>query len=453
MMKFQNLLVAAGFALAAVAPTGCAPKLEAEHADTWPQIENFIQENWLNYVDTTDALPHPYSYALNPGTLYYWDLYFINEGLMLQGFMEQAKHNVDNFIYEIEKLGFIPNAHGWGEDRSQTPYFGMMVHSYWEKAPERDLVWLRKAYDAVLKEYEFWTNENGNRIEDHSTSIAGLNRYGNHADTASLITFYDRSLKGRFHLSDGASDDEKVTVASHRLSEAETMDFNPRFEGRANDFIAVDLNSNLWQYENILAYFEQELGITSGYDWKALADRRAALIEQYLWSEERGLYLDYDFVNERHSPVASVITLMPLYWQFAPADKAARVRKNLHLFDSPGGLVACEPSLQEINYQWGDDDVWAPMQLIGMEALSNYGYRRDARDVAIKWLNTVTRNFLEPVPATYPPFKYGDGTRHPGFLYEKYTREGEINDGEYPCSEMMGWTGATFLWALQMVQK
>lgn len=37
---------------------------------------------------------------------------------MRQGFFEQARNNVDNFIYEVEKLGFIPNANGWGEDRS-----------------------------------------------------------------------------------------------------------------------------------------------------------------------------------------------------------------------------------------------------------------------------------------------------------------------------------------------
>ncbi len=432
--------------------TACTPAIKAEHPEAWPEIENNIRGGWLRYVDTTDVLPHPFSYALNPGTLYYWDLYFINEGLMMQGFWEQARNNVDNFTYEVEKLGFIPNAHGWGEDRSQTPYYGMMVRSYWEKAPEKDTAWLRKAYLAVIKEYEFWTNENGNEIENHRTSIPGLQRYGNHADTAAQVVFYDRVLKGRFHLPDGAPREEKMAIASHRMSECETMDFNPRFEGRCNDYIAVDLNSNLCQYEKDLAYFEQQLGIVSSYGWEDRAERRAEAINAHLWNEERGLYMDYDYVNERFSPIASVITLMPLYRSIAPVDRAARVRKNLSLFDSPGGLVVCEVSEQPVNYQWGDDDVWAPMQFIAMDALHNYGYKRDARRVALQWLNTATRNFLEPVPATYPPFKYGDGNRHPGFLYEKYTRTGEINDGEYSCSEMMGWSAATFLKALQVVK-
>lgn len=450
-MKLFTVLLSCLASVVLLLQTACTPAVKAEHAENWPEIEQYIRENYLAYVDTTSALPKPYSYALNPGTLYYWDLYFINEGLMIEGFWEQARNNVDNFVYEVEKLGFIPNAHGWGEDRSMTPYFSMMVRSFYEKSPEKDAAWLRKAYDAVLKEYEFWTNTNGNAIEDHSTPVPGLQRFSNHADTAALISFYDKVLKGRFKLSGDVSDAEKAAVASHRLSEAETMDFNPRFEGRCNDFIPVDLNANLYQYEKDLAYYERELGLSDGSQWEQRAEQRAALIDQYLWNEERGLYLDYDFVNQRHSPVAALTTLMPMYWRFAPVNKAARIRKNLPLFEYPGGLVVCETLPQEIHYQWGDAAVWAPMQFIAMGAMKNYGYRRDARDIAMRWLNTVTRNFVDPRPATYPPFKYGDGTRHPGFLYEKYTRDGQINDAEYPCSEMMGWTAATFLKALREV--
>lgn len=422
------------------------------HPDQWPKIENHIRNSWDRYVDTVATLPAPFSFALNPGTLYYWDLYFINEGLMRQGFFEQAKNNIDNFIYEIEKLGFIPNANGWGEDRSQTPYFGMMVQSYFMKAPQKDTTWLHRAYQALLKEYEFWTNANGNTIEDHSTPIPGLQRYGEHADSATLLNFYDKVLLHRFQLDKEASDSVKILIASHRLAEAETMDFTPRFDGRCKDFIPIDLNANLYQYERILGWLERQLKISNGSRWEKHAVRRAELIRKYLWDEERGLFLDYDFVNQRHGSIASVMTLMPLYWHFATPEEAARVVESLKLFDSPGGLVVCEPSDQPILYQWGDGAVWAPVQFLAMGALENYGYQPEAYQVALKWLNTVTANFLDPHPVTHRPFKYGDGQRHPGFIYEKYTRTGEINDSEYPCSEMMGWTASTFLRALEVVR-
>ena len=59
---------------------------------------------------------------------------------------------------------------------------------------------------------------------------------------------------------------------------------------------------------------------------------------------------------------------------------------------------------------------------------------------------------IDPQPATHRPFKYGDGTRHPGFLWEKYTRDGRINDDEYPCSFMLGWTASAYLVALETVR-
>jgi len=426
-------------------------RIQPVYPEKWSEVEDYIKTNWLKYVETSESLPKPYSYALNPGTLYYWDLYFINEGLMMQGFMAQALNNIDNFIFEIEELGFIPNANGWGTDRSQTPYFAMMVRSYYEKTPQKDKTWLLKAYRAVLSEYAFWTNTNGNWIENHTTSIDGLQRFSHHSDTASLIRFYDRVLAGRFKLSTDVPLSEKIVMASRRLAEAETMDFTPRFEGRCTDFIAVDLNANLYQYEINLAFFERELGLPNHRQWEKRAKRRVALINRYCWSDERGLFLDYDFVNNRHSRVAAITTVMPLYWGFASKKQAISIKNQLALFDTNGGLVTCEPSEQTIEYQWGHKAVWPPIQYLAMTALNNYGFKNEAYNIAMKFINVVTRNFVSPFPVDYHRFKFGPDKRSSGFIWEKYDRNGNIDDSEYSASEMMGWTASTYLKALEIV--
>jgi alpha,alpha-trehalase len=426
-------------------------EIQPEYREKWEEIETYIRNNWLKYVDDSPrSLPKPYSYALNPGTLYYWDLYFINEGLMAQGFMEQARNNIDNFIYEIEHLGFVPNANGWGEDRSQTPYFAMMVRSYYEKCQQKDTLWLRRAYRAALSEYEFWTNANGNLTEDHRTP-EGLQHYSHHADTTALLKFY-RQVNKRWPPHRADTREEKIRTAAHRLAEAETMDFTPRFDGRCMDFIAVDLNSNLYQYEINLDYFERELGIPSETDWLSLAQRRVELINRYCWNEEKGFFYDYDYKNHRQSRIAAISALMPLYWGCATGKQAERIKEQLSLFDSPGGLTVCEPVAESHVYQWGDQSVWPPVQFIAMTALLRYQYLPEARQVAMKYLNTATRNFVKPEPATYPPFEHGDGVRHAGFLYEKYTRSGNILDAEYPCSEMMGWAASAYLKALEVMR-
>jgi alpha,alpha-trehalase len=453
-LLLAGLFIALGFLVqdCGVPNAQNVPGVEAVFPEKWVEVEAYIKNNWLKYVETSETLPKPYSYALNPGTLFYWDLYFINEGLMKQGFMEQALHNIDNFIFEIGELGFIPNANGWGTDRSQTPYFAMMVRSYYEKTPQKDKEWLRKAYGAVLTEYEFWTNTNDCHIENHTTSIEGLQRFNHHSDTVSLIRFYDRVLVGRFKLSQDVPVPEKFLMASRRLAEAETMDFTPRFEGRCPDFIAVDLNSNLYQYEMNLAFFERELGIPNYHQWEKRAKRRVELINRYCWSDERGLFLDYDFVNNRHSQIAAVTTLMPLYWGFASKKQATSIKNQIALFDTPGGLATCEPSEQVIEYQWGHKAVWPPVQFIAMAALQNYGFQNEAQNVAMKYLNTVTRNFVSPVPVDYRHFKNGADIRPYGLIWEKYDRDGNINDAEYPASEMMGWAAATYLKALELIR-
>jgi alpha,alpha-trehalase len=426
--------------------------VQAIYPDKWNEVEEHIKNNWLKYVETSESLPKPYSYALNPGTLYYWDLYFINEGLMMQGFMEQARNNIDNFIFEIEELEFIPNANGWGTDRSQTPYFAMMVRSYYEKTPEKDKAWLQKAYRAVLTEYEFWTNTNDNYIEDHTSSIEGLQHYSQHSDSASLIRFYDRVLASRFKLSADVPSEEKLLTASRRMAEAETMDFTPRFEGRCPEFIAVDLNANLYQYEMNLAFFERELGMPDYRHWEKRAKHRATLINRYCWSEERGLFLDYDYVNNRHSKIAAITTVMPLFWGFASKKQAASIKNQLALFDSSGGLVACELSEQTVEYQWGHKTVWPPVQYLTMTALQKYGFKNEAYNVAMKYLNVVTCNYVSPVPLDYVRFKHGPDQRLAGLLWEKYDRNGNIDDSEYPASEMMGWAAATYLKALELIR-
>ena len=62
--------------------------------------------------DTLIGLPNPYSIpsvADKFQEMYYWDTYFTNRGLLAYGEIQQAKNNVDNMCYLIEKFGFMPN--------------------------------------------------------------------------------------------------------------------------------------------------------------------------------------------------------------------------------------------------------------------------------------------------------------------------------------------------------
>ena len=74
----------------------------------------YILKNWKNTIRDTShkghgmvALPKPFStpsIELLFEDFYYWDTYFINLGLLTDGFVEQAKNNLDNIAYFIRHM-------------------------------------------------------------------------------------------------------------------------------------------------------------------------------------------------------------------------------------------------------------------------------------------------------------------------------------------------------------
>jgi neutral trehalase len=66
---------------------------------------------------------------------YYWDNYWILEGLLVSGMFDTAKTILENQIYLIENYGFIPNgSRVYYLNRSQPPYFSLMVMNFYENS-------------------------------------------------------------------------------------------------------------------------------------------------------------------------------------------------------------------------------------------------------------------------------------------------------------------------------
>ena len=99
-------------------------------------------------------------------------------------------------------------------------------------------------------------------------------------------------------------------------------------------------------------WITKELAIEEEVDWNAKASRRKALITRYMWDENRGLFREYDFVNQRFSKVASVATFYPLWAGLATKEQAKKLIANLPLFEYTYGPTICEKSQQDRLYQW-----------------------------------------------------------------------------------------------------
>lgn len=405
------------------------------------RTEDYIAASWVDTIrfmpadkDDYIGLPYPYTVPCRKDTfqeLYYWDTYFINLGLVGSGRADLAEGNIRNFLAEIDRFGFIPNGNRtYFLSASQPPYLCAMVRHLYTATKNEGL--LRDAIPRLQKEYEFWTTR-------RSTGT-GLSRHWHHGDAYRLNEY-----KVVAHRVPIETDSEAVLMeyVAQCMAEGETgWDFTPRFGGRCGDFCPVDLNSNLYLYEQTLGEFSQ--GAEQAV-WNERAKLRVQRINELCWDDAAGVYSDYNYIRNEKSNRVTAATFHPLWTGLASEEQAAKVVKNaLPLLEYPFGVVACVSPREDSHWQWAAPNAWACLQNITYRGLARYGYLQEARRIAAKYITVVAFNFQ----------KTGD-------LWEKYNAaDGSLwttNERGYSASDtgcppaLLGWTAGVYLDALQFL--
>lgn len=397
-------------------------------------VLEYISSNWdscikENKSDKGDLIGLPYPYTVPAvghfDEMYYWDTYFTNKGLEIDGRHELAKNNVDNMLYLVDRYGFMPNGNRtYFLNHSQPPFLSLMVRDVYENCGDK--VWLGRAYKSLQTEYKFWTEKRDSQI--------GLARYDD--DNAVFTSQMAADYVGRIgYKPEGYTDSQ---IAREYLAICESgWDANPRFEYETYDNAAVDLNSLLHALESNMAYFADELENGESEAWTKLASDRKATMIKYFENED-GLLVDYNFEKKKQSEIFSVASLYPLFVGLADEKHAKAVVDNLDRLEREYGLLTCEENDVEGTFQWDAPNGWACLQYIAIIGLDNYGYKEEARRIAEKYVLLVEKVFKET-----------------GNLWEKYNViEGNVNvKGEYDMPPMMGWSAGTYLAALDYLNK
>jgi len=393
----------------------------------------FIKDNWKNvvHVHTQDSgtligLPLPYSVpgsGKNFQEMYYWDTYFTNVGLIKDGLVEQARNNIENMLSLINRYGFMPNGNRtFYLIRSQPPYLSMMIRDVYEVSKDKE--WLAKVLPVLEKEYKFW-------MKERMTTV-GLNRYNGMADDnrkRSMFTSADRRL-GISKRLPNLTDAEKLTYGAHFIAECESgWDFTPRFDSKCSDYLPVDLNCNLYMYENNFSFFYKELKKKASNQWEHIAADRKTLIHKYLINKKDNLFYDYNYVNGQLSTVLSAAVFNVLWSGVGNADDAKAIVEQLPRLEAAHGIAACEQGPRTASYQWDYPNGWANLQYVAVNGLDKYGYSNDAIRIARKYVQMVANNFSK--------------THN---LWEKYNvSDGSLNaTNEYGLPALMGWTAGVY---------
>ena len=403
-------------------------------------VDAYIRDNLRKTIrsctetkGTLLGLPFPYTVPCIGEMfqeLYYWDTYFFNVGLLTCGETAVAKNNVDNMLHLVNTYGFMPNGNRtYYLNRSQPPFLSRMVKELY--AVTKDVEWLLTAYETLKKEYDFWQTQ--------KRSPSGLNAYtGYEVRDEDLDLLYGHFIKRTGYVPDvDPSDERKRDICQAVFSFFESgWDCNSRFLCDGHRIDAVDLNSLLYDMEQNMASFACELQNGEETLWRGRAAVRRELMNTFLWDETRGLFLDHNTKTGQKSAYRSAASFYPLFVGAATPAQAALTWRLLSELERPYGVAAGEEN-GPWHCQWDYPNVWAPLQFITYHALVRYGYERDARRVAQKYVWLVEHNFEKT-----------------GNLWEKYNAvTGEIASDEYDAPPMMGWTAGVYLHFCRELEK
>ena len=401
------------------------------------EVRAYILQNWTKtFHDPSEMrgdfkVPKPYISPSIGGIytdLYYWDVYFINLGLLEDGFDEQVENNLDNMAYFIDTLGYMPNANTL-TDRSQPPLFCSAVYDYYVHKGDEAII--RKYMPYIVKEYEFW--------QTYRKTKFGLHNFLTNGDEEVQMIHY-RGLHERV-FETRETEEEQLALAEDIMAIAESgLDFNMRFRTKrskidAGSFIHLDLNCFLYEMETKAAKMLEIIG-ESPEPFKTNAQERKALMEEYLYDKDQGIYLDRNVVDGGFSEIISAVSAYP-YTYGISKDKEG-MKKVLGLLEHEYGVTPTPYRGEDIYYQWDYPCAWPAATCLIYKALKELGMIDDAKRIAKKYVGTIDEDFAKT-----------------GRLWEKYdaVRGGIGVSTEYDTPEMMGWTAGVYVYFCEELKR
>lgn len=367
--------------------------------------------------------------------LYGWDSYMETLGLIPSGRVDLAKAMVRNFCFCIKHYGKILNANrSYYLCRSQPPFLTDMTLRVYAviKHEEGAKDFLKTAYLAAIKEYySVWMSDprldrktclsryrpEGLGVPPETEPTHFLKIVEPHADKVGMTfedyvqAYNDGKIKNEA-LDEYFLHDRAVRESGH--------DTTVRLEFVCANMATIDLNALLYKYEKDIATviktaFDDRLPIPAEFCvngmrpghvetssvWERRAKARRLAISKYLWNEQRGMFMDYDTVNETQSDYESATTFWALWAGLAtPKQAEAMVTIALPKLEQLGGLSAGSKfvhasGLESPNRQWDYPYGWAPQQMLAWTGLKRYNYNDEAERLAYKWLHMMTKAFVD----------------------------------------------------------
>ncbi|KAE9094833.1 Trehalase [Phytophthora fragariae] len=422
------------------------------------------------------SLNRPANVLIVPGgrfrESYYWDSYWIVQGLLVSDMPITARGIVDHLLEYVSEFGFVPNGGRiYYLTRSQPPMLSDMVKlvarfpSSTGNESEYDDEYLRAALPILEREYDFWMQHGpcGHAVEltrrnfsagatDRATYV--LNRYTSNAnyprpesyreDVLVAAEIFDRTMQMDGNAA--ATERHKDKYYSNVIAAAESgWDFSSRWLRDPLDMksmvtssvVPVDLNAIMYRVECNLMEFNRHLGNEERAQFfERAAARRLEAIEAILWSEKHHSWKDYDLETDTHSTIVSVSDYTPLWAKAFNSSDIDRLKHVVTSLKNSGLLQVGGVQTTTIfsGQQWDSPNAWPPEQDIvveGLLAVNTTESHSLARELSQTWMQASLTAWKQT-----------------GLMFEKYNASevgGLGAGGEYFPQFGFGWTNGVIL--------
>ncbi|EST04817.1 Glycoside hydrolase, family 37 [Kalmanozyma brasiliensis GHG001] len=341
--------------------------------------------------------------------LYYWDTFFVIEGLITSQLQSVVKAILENFGDLIDRLGFIPNGNRiYYENRSQPPFFTLMIDKYIEAYNDTSV--LERFLPLLEREMSYWkTNRtieftspftnNTHNITHYKvdTSAPRPESYREDYETveeaAQSGLELNETSKAQLYSDIASGAESGSDYSAARWSTRPTINLTDtipaqRFLNTAAQ-LPVDLNSILFACEQKLSAFYKVSGngtqanATRANYWAQQAQARKEAILDVFWDPSKKFFYDFNTTLGDRAPFFTPAGFFPLWAQILPQEfinetiSIDQRRENLqavfsglrYIIDRFNGTLPA--SLITTGQQWDFANAWPPHTYIALEALRN----------------------------------------------------------------------------------
>ncbi|KAI6107675.1 glycoside hydrolase family 37 protein [Pisolithus croceorrhizus] len=321
---------------------------------------------------------------------YYWDSYWIIQGLLKSELYPIVNATLQNFMDEIDDFGFIPNGgRTYYLDRSQPPLFVNMVYDY--VVVTNDTSILQRALPLAEIELAWWASKR---------TIEVTSPYTNRSYMLACYSVNNSAPRPESYITDYLIANDPANGTPLTQQEAEALygelasaaesgwDFTARFEMfpqfgdpglrtyNIRNTIPICLNSILYKAHTLLADLYGDSNSTASAAHLQIAANIRAGILDLMWDASKLAFYDFNLTSNARNSFFSAATYYPVWVGIIP-DEVLSSQSNAFGYFAAVNLVMNKYNgtvpttfVDWTGQQWDAPNTWAPHQYIILEALN-----------------------------------------------------------------------------------